>query len=298
MVRPSHFAYNPQTAVNNVFQTEDDESQAAAKLAREEFEGFADALKASGVNVIIVDDAGKEDTPDSIFPNNWISMHKDGVVALYPMFAPNRRKERRPEVLQALREKYVVNNIVDFTHYEEQNKFLEGTGSLVIDRLRKLAFACISERTNMQVLQDYERTMGTKVIPFHGVDADGQAIYHTNVMMCLGMRYVVICMDSVHNAVERNMLFEVFEASKREVIEITQAQMQEFAGNMLQVLTDKDEPLLVMSTRAYNSLTPEQIAQLEKYNPIMHYPLDTIEKYGGGSARCMLAEIFLPLKKR
>ncbi len=298
MVRPHRFGYNPQTAVNNVFQQEGADQDEVNQQALKEFDGFVEALRSYGIDVTVFQDDGKAETPDSIFPNNWISMHRDGMVALYPMFAENRRRERRPQIINALRKNFTINKIMDFTHYEKEGKFLEGTGSVVIDRNHNLAFACLSERTNMEILQDYERKTGYKVIPFHAVDQNGRPIYHTNVMMCLGQRYVVICMDSIHNQVERNMLIEVFDASNKKMIPITYKQMNRYAGNMMQLKNNKDEPVLVMSTQAYNSLTPEQVATLESFNPILHFPLDTIEANGGGSARCMLAEIFLPERKR
>ncbi|WP_333661637.1 citrulline utilization hydrolase CtlX [Chishuiella changwenlii] len=298
MVEPTAFYYNPETAVNNYFQTETSASQEEIQQqALEEFNGMVSALRSKGVNVITIKDTLTPHTPDSIFPNNWISFHSDGNVVLYPMFAKNRRDERREEdVLGLLEEKgFLINDVIDFTSAEEDDIFLEGTGSIILDRENELAFACISQRTDEELLIEFcEELEYTPVVFTANQTVDGQRkpIYHTNVMMCIADKYAIVCLDSIDDKKEKKNVCEYLLESGKEIIPITEAQMHQFAGNMLQV-GGLGQSYLVMSQTAYNSLTEDQKSKIENYNPILPVKIDLIEKLGGGSARCMMAEVFL-----
>lgn len=296
MIRPVRFEFNAQTAVNNAFQVPDHDKDIAS-LARKEFDDFASLLQNNGIDVSIVNDSPEPHTPDSVFPNNWVSFHADGTVFLYPMFAENRRLERKPEVLQQIRNKFEIVQLHDLSKRELQEKFLEGTGSMVLDRSEQIAYACLSPRTHPEVLEEFARISGYRIVAFDAVDGNGLPIYHTNVMMCVADQYVVICLDSIRDALQLETVNEVIRQTGKEIIPISLEQMQHFAGNMLQVENRNGEKFLVMSSQAYASLEPGQRDKLEAYNPILHSPLDTIEKNGGGSARCMLAEVFLPEKE-
>ncbi len=295
MIRPVDFKYNEQTAANNKFQVAS-ETQDVQAQALKEFDGFVELLRQNEVDVTVVDDSLQPETPDSIFPNNWVSFHEDGSVYLYPMFSENRRLERRKEILEDLKKRFEVNHISDLSFYEMQHAFLEGTGSMVLDRTHKIAYACLSVRTDEEVLNNFCMLTGYESVVFQAVDSDNFPIYHTNVMMCIGDRFAVICLDSIRNAEERLQVGISLKGSGKEIIEISLAQMNKFAGNMLQVSNTSGESLLVMSEQAYLSLDPEQVKALEQYSRIIYAPLYTIEKNGGGSARCMLAEIHLPRK--
>lgn len=296
MIRPVRFGYNAETAVNNAFQVAGADQQLVQQKAIEEFDAFVEKLTAAGVDVTVVNDTEEPHTPDSIFPNNWVSFHHNGTVVLYPMFAVNRRLERKPQVLQTIEEKFSITEMVDLSGREADELFLEGTGSMVLDRDQKIAYACLSPRTDKIVLQEFCDQLGYTAEAFTAVDQNGKEIYHTNVMMCVGDRYVVICLDSITNHVEQNRVVKTIENSGKELITISWEQMNHFAGNMLQVENHKGEKLLVMSSQAYYSLNPHQLSKLEQFNPIIHSSLDTIESNGGGSARCMMAEVHLPLK--
>ncbi|MDP4150361.1 MAG: arginine deiminase-related protein [Bacteroidota bacterium] len=293
MIRPVHFGFNPETAVNNAFQMPGG-GKGVQEQALREFDGCVSVLRAHGVDVIVIEDNPEPHTPDSIFPNNWVSFHRNGTVCLYPMFAENRRLERRPGILESLAGKFTIKRTLDLSHYEREGLFLEGTGSMVLDRQKHIAYACLSPRTERKVLLDFCERMGYKPVPFRAVDAKGQPIYHTNVMMCVADAYVVICLDSLPINEERDQVRAAIAESEKDVVAISLDQMQHFAGNMLQVQNDKKEKLLVMSTQAYTSLTPAQREKLSSYNRIIHFPLDSIERHGGGSARCMMAEVHLP----
>lgn len=296
MIRPVDFKFNEQTAGNNKFQvasTESDVQTAALK----EFDAFVALLQQNGVDVTVIDDTLEPETPDSIFPNNWVSFHDDGSVYLYPMFSENRRLERRKEILDGLKDHFEVNHISDLSFYEHQHAFLEGTGSMVLDRTNKIAYACLSVRTDEEVLNNFCMLTGYEPVAFHAVDVSNFPIYHTNVMMCIGDRFAVICLDSIRNPEEKLNVTISLKGAGKEIIEISLEQMNKFAGNMLQLSNAENESLLVMSEQAYLSLTSEQIAALEQYSRIVYSPLYTIEKNGGGSARCMLAEIHLPVKE-
>ncbi|MEH3114255.1 MAG: arginine deiminase-related protein [Pedobacter terrae] len=295
MIRPVDFKFNEQTAANNKFQVAS-ETQDVQEQALKEFDGFVELLRQNDVDVTVVDDTLQPETPDSIFPNNWVSFHEDGSVYLYPMFSENRRLERRKEILEDLKTRFELKHLSDLSFYEMQYAFLEGTGSMVLDRTNKIAYACLSVRTDEEVLNNFCMLSGYEPVIFQAVDSDNFPIYHTNVMMCIGDRFAVVCLDSIRNADERIQVNISLKGSDKEIIEISLAQMNKFAGNMLQVSNAAGESLLVMSEQAYLSLNPEQVKTLEQYSRIIYAPLYTIEKNGGGSARCMLAEIHLPVK--
>lgn len=292
MIRPLHFVYNAETAVNNSFQVRGDQENLTEK-AVQEFDIFVNALRDQGIDVTVVEDSPDPHTPDAIFPNNWISFHSSGIYCLYPMFAPNRRKERKSEVISIVQKKFHYDHLIDFTGYESENLFLEGTGSMVLDREKRLAYACLSPRTNETVLQDFCNKLNYQAIVFHAVSETGQAIYHTNVMMCVADRYVVICLDSITDPSEKKYVEDTILRSGKEIIRISIHQMNQFAGNMLQLENDRREKILVMSSAAWNALLPEQTEELTKFNRILHSSLRQIETNGGGSARCMIAEIHL-----
>jgi hypothetical protein len=295
MIRPVNFVFNKETAVNNAFQVQSTESDVQQKAIKE-FDLFVEKLRSKDIGVTVVNDTDEPHTPDSIFPNNWISFHDDGTVVLYPMFAKNRRLERKPHVLDEVSQSFDTKKIVDLSTFENNNRFLEGTGSMVLDRDNRIAYACISPRTDIEVLNDFCRQLQYAAILFHAVDKHGGAIYHTNVMMCVADRYVVICLESIKDERERNNVIGTINKSGKTIIDITYNQMSSFAGNMLQVHDSKGKKYLVMSTQAYHSLTNDQLQNLERFNEIIHSSLDTIERNGGGSARCMMAEVHLPVK--
>jgi len=292
MIRPLHFVYNAETAVNNSFQVKGDQENLTGK-AVQEFDAFVNALQDQGIDVTVVEDSPDPHTPDAIFPNNWVSFHSSGIYCLYPMFAPNRRKERKAEVISIIQKKFHYDHLIDFTGYESENLFLEGTGSMVLDREKRLAYACLSPRTSEVVLQDFCNKLDYQAVVFHAVNETGQAIYHTNVMMCVADRYVVICMDSIRDPAEKKYVEGSILRSGKEMIPISNSQMNQFAGNMLQLEDGRKEKILIMSNAAWNALLPEQTEKLTKYNRIMHASLRQIETNGGGSARCMIAEIHL-----
>ena len=299
MIEPIAFGYNAQTAENNYFQVEQKGSDIHSK-ALEEFTAFADKLRSKGINVIIIKDTLDPHKPDSIFPNNWVSFHKDGKVILYPMFALNRRVERREDVMEIIRNKgFEINEINDLSSSETQGRFLEGTGSMIFDHENKLAYGSVSLRLDEQLFREFCEKYGFTPVVFHSYQTVGEErlpIYHTNVMMCVADRFVVICLDCIDHELERSKVIETIKNSGKEIIEISEEQMQQFAGNMLQVQNKNGEKFLIMSQTAYQSLHQEQISNIEKYCEIIYSDLNTIETNGGGSARCMLAEIFLPKK--
>ncbi len=300
MIRPVAFRMNEQTAINNYYQKVLDglTPETVNAKAQEEFDTFVQKLRMVGVDVTVVEDTLTPDTPDSIFPNNWISFHENGDVVLYPMFAQNRRAERREDILDILEDKgFVINEIMDYTSAEDDAVFLEGTGSLLLDRENGKAYCALSPRADEELMIEFcEDFEFTPVIfeAFQTVNGERKLIYHTNVMMCLGDTFAVICADCIDDKKERKMVLDSLHGDDKEVILITEDQVNNFAGNMLEVKGTDDRRYLVMSTSAYNSLTKKQIAQLEEHITILHSSLDTIEACGGGSARCMMAEIFLP----
>ena len=300
MIRPVAFRMNEQTAVNNYYQKVLDGLLPATvnAKAQQEFDAFVEKLRAVGVDVTVVDDTLNPDTPDSIFPNNWISFHENGDVVFYPMFAENRRKERREDILDILEDKgFVINEIMDYTAAEEDGFFLEGTGSLLLDRANGKAYCALSPRADEELFIEFCEDFDYAPVIFEAfqtVDGERKLIYHTNVMMCLGETYAVICAESIDDKKERKMVLDNLKADGKEVILITEDQVNSFAGNMLEVLGANERRYLVMSAAAHQSLTKKQIAQLEEHVTILSSSLDTIEACGGGSARCMMAEVFLP----
>jgi len=299
MVRPINFRKNEQTAVNNFFQEDIDiQNTEINKKAQDEFDGFVFKLKSFGVNVVVVSDTEESDTPDSIFPNNWISFHADGTVGLYPMFAENRRLERRDDILTELeKSEFIIENIVDYTSAEDEGLFLEGTGSIILDRVNNKAYCALSDRADenlfIEFCEDFEYTP-IVFVANQTVKGDRAVIYHTNVMMCVAETFAVICLDSIDNKSEKKNVLKHLKEDGKQVIDITEAQMHSFAGNMLQVRGEKNEQFLVMSKAAHESLTQSQLAKINNHCKIISSSLETIETCGGGSARCMMAEVFLP----
>ena len=300
MIRPVSFRMNEQTAVNNYYQKELLEALPVTinAKAQKEFDNFVLKLQENGLEVIVVDDTLNPNTPDSIFPNNWISFHQNGDVALYPMFAENRRLERREDLLEILEEKgFVIENIVDYTEAETEEVFLEGTGSMILDRQNQKAYCALSPRADEELFIEFCEDFEYTPVVFTAnqtVNEKREAIYHTNVMMCIAEQYAIVCLASVDDKKERKNLLKHLKENQKEVIAITETQINAFAGNMLQVKGKNNQQFLVMSTSAYDSLSEEQLQKIEKYNTIIHSPIETIETCGGGSARCMMAEVFLP----
>jgi hypothetical protein len=300
MVRPTYFRMNEQTAVNNYYQKEiAGISQENLQLkAQQEFDTFVEKLRSINVNVIVFDPTDGLDTPDAHFPNNWISFHEKGTIGLYPMFAENRRLERREDVLfQLEKEGFQIKNIVDYTSAEDEGLFLEGTGSLLLDRVNRKAYCALSERADEELVIEFCEDFEYTPIVFSAnqtVDGERMAIYHTNVLMCLGETFAVICLNSIDDKKERKNVVKHLKADNKEIITITEDQVNSFAGNMLQVKGKDDRLYIIMSQAAYDSLTQTQITILEKHGTILYSSLDTIEACGGGSARCMMAEVFLP----
>lgn len=299
MVRPANFGFNPETAANNFYQQKDKrDSQEINKLAQKEFDGFVGLLEEKGVNVLIVEDTQEPKKTDAIFPNNWFSTHEDGRLILYPMFSPNRRQERRKDIIEILMKKgYQISDIIDLTFFENDEQYLEGTGSLILDRVNKVAYACRSLRTHPVPLAYFGRIMEYEVVDFDAnqvVNGVVSAIYHTNVMMHIGSEIAVVCLDSITLASEKLKVQEYLEKTGKKMIPITAKQKFQFAGNMLEVKNAEGGKLTVMSDAAYQSLGQVQVQTIQRYTDIAVPSIPTIEKLGGGSARCMMAEIFLP----
>jgi len=298
MVRPANFGFNAETAGNNAFQSNDRGETLVdiADQAREEFDAMVEILRSKGVDIIVVEDTDEPKKPDAIFPNNWISFHNNGAVVTYPMFAKNRRIERREDIIEGLKNKFVVDRRYTFEHYEDESLYLEGTGSMLFDRDRNIMYACLSERTDPQILDKFCVLMGSKRVVFHSVDRNGDAIYHTNVMMALGEDFAVLCTASIPKKEELNVLLDTLKSTGKDVIDISFDQMEAFAGNMLQVRNTAGKTFLVMSQTAYDSLNAEQVDHLSSKTTLLPININTIEYYGGGSVRCMMAEVFLPKK--
>ncbi|MDC3104995.1 arginine deiminase-related protein [bacterium] len=300
MIEPVSFNYNAETALNNYFQKSDanfSKSQ-IQKKALEEFNNFVKLLRSKQVNVHVIKDTIHPLTPDSIFPNNWISFHSNGEVLLYPMFANNRRLERRTDIIEQLQNEYFVSEVKSLVHYEDKSIFLEGTGSMILDRTNKICYASISLRTNKSIVLDFCDQLNYKPVLFNSFqDVEGKRlpIYHTNVMMCVASDFAIVCLDAIDSQIEKNSVINSLITTNKEIIQISELQANKFAGNMLQV--QGDQKYLIMSESAFNTLSEKQIQKIESYCSILYSDLKTIEKFGGGSARCMMAEIFLPLKK-
>jgi hypothetical protein len=302
MIRPVRFGYNEETAENNAFQVKNNNDNQVQEKAVKEFDALVKLLTDEGVDVMVIEDTPNPHTPDSIFPNNWVSFHRKGIISIYPMFAVNRRNEIREDILKKIKERFLVKETAYFTvrliqKHIIQKHFLEGTGSMVLDRDNGIAYACRSPRTSIKLLKAWCKHMGYTPIVFHALDENDHEIYHTNVMMCVGDQFVVICLECIKDDGEREVVVKKINSSRKKIIEISYNQVKHFAGNMLQVENKEGIKLLVMSTQAYTALTDEQKTVLNSYSRIVHSPLDTIESNGGGSARCMIAEIHLPLKK-
>ncbi len=296
MVRPAGFGFNEQTAASNEFQRRPagaaDAGQRAALL---EFDALAAQLRAAGVQVLVGEDTPAPAKPDAVFPNNWLSLHADGTLVLYPMLAPNRRLERREALIQFVREAggFRITRSIDLTWHESQGRFLEGTGSLVLDRPARIAYAVRSPRTDPTVLAEFAQLLDYQVVSFDSLGPDGQPVYHTNVVMAVGTAFAVLCVESIPDSAQRAAVLASLRGAGREVIEITAAQMQDFAGNLLELSAPRG-PLIAISARAWEALRPAQRAQLERFGQVLPASIPTIERLGGGSVRCMLAEIHLP----
>jgi hypothetical protein len=299
MLRPANFGFNPETAESNAFQSQDQSMnpEEIRKRAVEEFDTFVNMLRGKFIHVHVYEDTEIPVKPDAIFPNNWVTFHEDGSVITYPMEAKTRRLERREDILLDLASKFDLICRYYLEPVENENRYLEGTGSMVFDRINKIVYACRSSRTDLSVLKKFAAITGYSTVSFSAVDKRNHPVYHTNVMMAIGDEFVVVCLESVSIAEERTFLNDLFSKTGKEVIEITLDQMDSFAGNMLQVKNDEGQQFLIMSEQAYNSLRADQVDQIKQFSQIISPPLYTIEKYGGGSARCMMAEIFLPVKK-
>lgn len=300
MIRPVAFRMNEQTAINNYYQRVLDSLTPSDvnKKAQDEFDAFVQKLRSVGVEVLVVEDTLEPDTPDSIFPNNWISFHQTGDVILYPMFAENRRAERREDIIDYVEQQgFVIDGGVDYTMAESADIFLEGTGSIILDRANEKAYCALSPRADEELFIEYCEDQDLAPIIFHAyqtVNGERKLIYHTNVMMCIGEKFAVLCADSIDDKAERKLVVESLKEDGKEIIYITEDQVNNFAGNMLEVRGKDDKSYLVMSQSAFQSLTQQQIKAIEQYSEILSANLDVIEACGGGSARCMMAEIFLP----
>ncbi len=296
MVRPAAFGYNQETAPNNAFQ-HDPGDLSADEInwrAQREFDAFVAKLRSAGIEVIVGEDQSDPARPDAVFPNNWVSFHADGTIITYPMFSALRRQERREDLLEEIARRYGFDKRVHLEKSEAEGAFLEGTGSMILDRPNRLVYACLSPRTDASMLEAFCRQRDYEKVAFRAVDEEGKEIYHTNVMMALGRSMVLICMESIPDEDQRNSLRDRFAGTRKQVIEISFKQMHNFAGNALEVHNQKGKPFLVMSEKAYRALTRDQIRQIERHATPLFSPLTTIETYGGGSARCMMAEVFPP----
>lgn len=298
MVRPGSFGFNPQTAGTNVFQQAGADTPAVVRQqALLEFDRMVDLLRSNDIEVLVTEDSENPEKPDAIFPNNWISFHHDGAAVLYPMLAENRRLERNPAVIELVGQRYQIISKIDLTGYEKQNKFLEGTGSVVFDYVNRIAYASRSPRTDETVLNELANRLGFKAIVFDAVDEQGQPVYHTNVVMCIGTRFVVLCLDAIPADRDQERLLESFAASGHKVIAISFAQMKQFAGNMFEVMSRSGETFVLLSQRAYHSLLPGQLDALSRFAEPLPIGIPVIEDHGGGSVRCMVAGIFNPLRQ-
>ena len=302
MIRPISFMKNEETASNNYFQKNTKKTLKEIQAdAASEFDAFVKILKKNGMDVTVFNDTRNPETPDSIFPNNWISFHDDGTVWTYPMYAENRREERREDIIESLRKTFDIIEVCSLTDYEDQDLFLEGTGSMIIDRFGRTVFASLSERTDEEPLEEFCDEMEYALIPFTAYQNAGGSrmpIYHTNVMMTIGEKFAIVCLECIDDEMEQADVRIGLKKLGKEIIEITENQVNNFAGNMLQIRNKKGERFIVMSETAYESLTKDQIEKIKAHGKIIKIPIPTIEKLGGGSVRCMMAEIFLPRKSK
>lgn len=294
LVRPANFVFNTQTETSNAFQVKvKDNDEIVQQKAFSEFEDFTNKLKDKGANVFVFEDTAFPQKPDAVFPNNWVTFHSDGTVILYPMHAPNRQFERRTDILDELGKNFKISNVIDLSSYEKENKFLEGTGSVIFDHDHKIAYACISPRTNNELFLKLCNILKYKPISFHSYDEGGKQIYHTNVMMCVGEKFAAICLESITDEEEKEIVSGTLAATGHQVIEISYNQMKNFAGNMLEIKTSAKN-ILALSKSAFNILSAAQKNEIGKHCELVPLSINTIETIGGGSARCMIAEIFLP----
>ncbi|MCB0492215.1 MAG: amidinotransferase [Cyclobacteriaceae bacterium] len=296
MVRPASFGYNPETAASNAFQKRSDNESQVQIMARKEFDNAVDAMVTKGISVLVVEDTPDPVTTDAIFPNNWITTHEDGRILLYPMMAPSRRLERRTDIVKQLNENYKVTEVDDISSVESEGRFLEGTGSIIFDHPNKVAYACRSERTEGELFTSLCAKLGYEPILFNAVDENGLAIYHTNVMMWIGESLAGICLDSIHEENDQELILNQLAATNHKVIALSYDQMNAFAGNMFEVKNANNDRFLLMSQTAYDALLPGQLSEMEKYLSPLPLDIHTIEESGGGSIRCMVAGIHLPSK--
>ena len=301
MVRPEHFDFNYETAENNHFQKKEKKlsKEKILRNAKNEFDNLCNRLIKNKINVNVFNDRKKVRTTDSVFPNNWISLHQDGSVYVYPMFSENRRKERRFDIIEKLKKQFEIKRVIDLSYFEKESVFLEGTGSMILDRQNKICYAALSDRTNLIALNDFcNRALYNPVTfkSYQKVEGKINLIYHTNVMMCIADQYAIVCLETIHDKKEREVLISSLEKTNKEIIEISEKQCNSFAGNMLQVSNRNDQKFLIMSSSAYRCLNTFQIKKILNYNKVIHSNLEQIEKLGGGSARCMIAENFLQKK--
>lgn len=298
MVRPAAFGFNEETAANNYFQSNPgiDKEQLQQK-ALAEFDSMVQTLRSHGITVLVIEDSKEPPKPDAIFPNNWLSTSPGGVLSVFPMYAPSRRIEKRDEILDQLAKEFVIREVQDWGEYEAEGRFLEGTGSMVIDHDNKMIYACVSERTSLPVLEKYAAANNFQAIVFLATDKNGRPVYHTNVMMALGEGFCVLCEEAIEEEWELIAVRQLLESTGHSIIAITRDQMHQFAGNMLQVKNNDGEKYLVMSRSAFNSLRKEQKQMLEAYSTLLPIAVPTIEEVEGGSVRCMMAEVFLERKK-
>jgi hypothetical protein len=297
MIRPANCGYNPQTAASNSFQKQIEKLSAEEIQARavKEFDNLVKLLRAHDINVFVAEDTLEPAKPDAVFPNNWISLHRDGTVYLYPLLSEKRNAERRTDIIETLRKQFQIERIVDLS--DGENRILEGTGSMVFDHPNRIVYACLSPRTDKNLLGKFASLIDYKPVSFVSTDENGAEIYHTNVVMCVGERLAVICLETIRNPAERNRVAESLVKTNHELLEISCGQMNRFAGNMLEVRNNRDERFLLMSASAQQALKAHQVAVIEKYAKILSANIETLEAVGGGSVRCMLAEIFCARKK-
>ncbi len=297
LIKPCCFQYNTETESSNLFQQQLVENKEdIIEKAILEFTNFAQQLINNGINVTIIDDTSAPEKPDAVFPNNWISFHENGKIVLYPMLAENRRIERRQEIIDEIGDKFNIKQIIDLTYFEKEAKFLEGTGSVILDRVNSKAYACLSPRTNKEVLYQFCEEIGYLPIFFYSLDENKNEIYHTNVMKCIGTYFDVVCLSSISDEQDKKNLIYELTKSNREIIDIDYTQVKNFAGNMLELKGSEGNSIIVLSQTAMNCLTSSQIESLKKYGDLLPLNVNTIEKIGGGSVRCMIAEIFLTKK--
>lgn len=297
MIRPAFFGYNPQTAESNSFQ--ENLSESISKIqenAKVQFDKMVVTLQKEGVNVLVFDDKPELKNYDAIFSNNWVTYHADGRVVLYPMFAPSRRNEIRLDIVEELKENFVVKEVIDWSNIAQEDKFLEATGSMVMDYPNKIVYACFSIRTHKDLLEKFAQTFDYELVTFTAKDVQGLEIYHTNVLMCIGEKFAIICLDAIPNLEERTKVVTKLQELDKTLISISTKQMENFAGNMLEIKNSQQENLLIASKRAVESLTEKQKEQITQFARLIPVAIPTIETYGGGSARCMITEVFLPLR--